>query len=184
MSLRRPLLAATLIALVVSACGESARQSPPQSSGELNLYTARHYDADLQLYRMFEEKTGIRINRIDGRPDQLMARMQTEGSTSPADVFVAADAGALWRAQEAGLLQPVTSTALSAAIPANLRDPQGHWFGLARRARVVAYDTTKLVEVLSRTMSVDEAYEYFEFNILGAYVGERTPMFVTTTFKQ
>ena len=49
---------------------------------------------------------------------------------------------------------------------------------------VVAYDTTKLVEVLSRTMSVDEAYEYFEFNILGAYVGERTPMFVTTTFKQ
>ena len=106
MSLRRPLLAATLIALVVSACGESARQSPPQSSGELNLYTARHYDADLQLYRMFEEKTGIRINRIDGRPDQLMARMQTEGSTSPADVFVAADAGALWRAQEAGLLSP------------------------------------------------------------------------------
>ena len=49
---------------------------------------------------------------------------------------------------------------------------------------VVAYDTTKLVEVLSRTMSVDEAYEYFEFNILGAYVGERTPMFVTTAFKQ
>ena len=46
-----------------------------------------HYDADLQLYRMFEEKTGIRINRIDGRPDQLMARMQTEGSTSPADML-------------------------------------------------------------------------------------------------
>ena len=49
---------------------------------------------------------------------------------------------------------------------------------------VVAYDTTKLVEVLSRTMSVDEAYEYFEFNILGAYVGERTPTFITFTFKQ
>ena len=144
MFVRRPLLAATLIALVVSACGEPARQTPGEPAGELNLYTARHYDADLQLYRMFEEKTGIRINRIDGKPDQLMARMQTEGSTSPADVFVAADAGALWRAQEAGLLQPVTSTALTAAIPANLRDPQGHWFGLARRARVVAYDTTKV----------------------------------------
>lgn len=49
---------------------------------------------------------------------------------------------------------------------------------------VVAYDTTKLVEILSRSMSVDEAYEYFEFNILGAYVGEKTPMFVTTMFKQ
>ena len=144
MFLRRPLLAATLMALVVSACGESTPQTPGGPAGELNLYTARHYDADLQLYRMFEEKTGIRINRIDGKPDQLMARMQTEGSTSPADVFVAADAGALWRAQEAGLLQPVTSTALTAAIPANLRDPQGYWFGLARRARVVAYDTTKV----------------------------------------
>lgn len=144
MFLRRPLLAATLMALVVSACGEPTPQTPGGPAGELNLYTARHYDADLQLYRMFEEKTGIRVNRIDGKPDQLMARMQTEGSTSPADVFVAADAGALWRAQEAGLLQPVTSTALTAAIPANLRDPQGHWFGLARRARVVAYDTSKV----------------------------------------
>ncbi len=59
--------------------------------------------------------------------------------------------------------------------------------GVAERigqSAVVAYDTTKIVEILSRTMSVDEAYEYFEFNILGAYVGERTPMFVTTAFKQ
>ena len=49
---------------------------------------------------------------------------------------------------------------------------------------VVAYDTTKIVEILSRSMSVDEAYEYFEFNILGAYVGHKTPLFITTTFKQ
>jgi hypothetical protein len=49
---------------------------------------------------------------------------------------------------------------------------------------VVAYDTTKIVEILSRSMSVDEAYEYFEFNILGAYVGEKTPVFITTAFKQ
>ena len=49
---------------------------------------------------------------------------------------------------------------------------------------VIAYDTTKIVEVLSRSMSVDEAYEYFEFNILGAYVGEKTPVFITTAFKQ
>jgi hypothetical protein len=49
---------------------------------------------------------------------------------------------------------------------------------------VVAYDTTKIVEILSRSMSVDEAYEYFEFNILGAYVGQKTPMFITTAFKQ
>jgi hypothetical protein len=59
--------------------------------------------------------------------------------------------------------------------------------GVAERigqSAVVAYDTTKLVEVLSRTMTVDEAYEYFEFNILGAYVGLKTPLFITTAFKQ
>lgn len=61
--------------------------------------------------------------------------------------------------------------------------------GVAERigqSAVVAYDTTKIVEilVLNHSMSVDEAYEYFEFNILGAYVGERTPTFITFTFKQ
>ena len=49
---------------------------------------------------------------------------------------------------------------------------------------VVAYDTTKVVEILSRSMTVDEAYEYFGYNILGAYLGEKTPVFVTTVFKQ
>ena len=49
---------------------------------------------------------------------------------------------------------------------------------------VVAYDTTKIVDILSRSMTVDEAYEYFEFNILGAYVGDKTPVFITTVFKQ
>ena len=49
---------------------------------------------------------------------------------------------------------------------------------------VVAYDTTKVVEILSRSMSVDEAYEYFDYNILGAYVGDKTPLFITTMFKQ
>lgn len=48
----------------------------------------------------------------------------------------------------------------------------------------VAYDTTKVVEILSRSMSVDEAYEYFDYNILGAYVGDKTPLFITTMFKQ
>jgi hypothetical protein len=49
---------------------------------------------------------------------------------------------------------------------------------------VVAYDTTKIVSILSRSMTVDEAYEYFEFNILGSYVGSKTPLFITTAFKQ
>lgn len=144
--LHRTLMAtALLFVLPLAACGDrQAAGTTAAASGELNLYTARHYDADLQLYRLFEQQTGVKVNRIDGNPDQLIARMRTEGPNSPADVFIAADAGALWRAQEAGLLQAVTSETLNAAIPANLRDPEGHWFGLARRARIVAYDAGRV----------------------------------------
>ncbi|MDO9588362.1 MAG: extracellular solute-binding protein [Brevundimonas sp.] len=142
---RRALMAtALLFVLPLAACGQGDAVGSADAAGELNLYTARHYDADQQLYRLFEEQTGVKVNRVDGNPDQLIARMRTEGANSPADVFVAADAGALWRAQEAGLLQPVSSEVLTAAIPANLRDPEGHWFGLARRARIVAYDTARV----------------------------------------
>jgi iron(III) transport system substrate-binding protein len=70
--------------------------------------------------------------------------MQAEGEASPADVFITADAGALWRVQNAGLLQPVQSETLNAAIPANLRDPEGRWFGFSRRARIVAYDQARV----------------------------------------
>jgi hypothetical protein len=44
---------------------------------------------------------------------------------------------------------------------------------------VVAYDKEKILDILSNSMTADEAWEYFEFNILGAYVGEKTPVFIT-----
>lgn len=113
-------------------------------SAEVNLYSARHYDSDLPLYEQFTRETGIKINRIEGNADQLIARMKSEGENSPADLFITADAGALWRAQQAGLLQPLQSETLNARIPANLREPEGQWFGFTRRARVVAYDSAKV----------------------------------------
>ena len=148
MMFRRAILAPLALVAVLSACGQGG-DAPVDSAGtaaagEVNLYTARHYDSDLALYALFTERTGITINRIEGNADQLVARMTSEGAASPADVFVTADAGALWRAQNANLLQPTTSEALNAAIPANLRDPEGHWFGFGRRARVVAYDPAQV----------------------------------------
>lgn len=141
----RPLhaLAAACAAFALSACGQGGAEKASEEA-VINLYSARHYDSDIKLYEMFTEKTGIRINRIEGNASQLIARMTSEGASSPADVFITADAGALWRAQEAGLLQPVRSDALSAAIPENLRDPDGRWFGLMRRARIVAYDPARV----------------------------------------
>jgi iron(III) transport system substrate-binding protein len=144
MTQRIALLAALAGALALSACGEREQADATAEGGVVNLYTARHYDSDLILYERFTEQTGIRVNRIEGNADQLLARMQAEGEASPADLFITADAGALWRFQNAGLLQPVQSEALSAAIPANLRDPEGRWFGFSRRARIVAYDQARV----------------------------------------
>lgn len=139
-------MATAIAALTLAACGqEAAKGGDAAANSVLNLYTARHYDADQALYDRFTEQTGIRINKIEGNADQLIARMTAEGANSPADIFVAADAGALWRAQDAGLLQPTTdSAALNERIPANLRAPEGQWFGFSRRARVVAYDQAKV----------------------------------------
>ncbi|WP_409020085.1 extracellular solute-binding protein [Brevundimonas vesicularis] len=147
MSRRLGLLAAAAVSMTLAACGQQqdrAGNAPAAESGVLNLYTARHYDADQKLYDLFQEQTGIEVKRIEGRPDELIARMKAEGANSPADVFVAADAGALWRAQDAGLLQASSSETLNQAIPANLREPDGHFYGFSRRARVVAYDPAKV----------------------------------------
>ena len=70
--------------------------------------------------------------------------MRSEGANSPADLFITADAGALWRAEQAGLFQPIGSALLDERIPANLRDPEGQWYGFTRRARVVAYDSARV----------------------------------------
>ena len=126
---------------LLAACSSGEKAAGTQ---EVNLYTARHYDSDQALYDRFTKETGIKINRIEGKPDELVARMKSEGANSPADLFIAADAGALWRAQEAGLFQPVESETLTARVPANLREPAGNWYGFTRRARVVAYDAAKV----------------------------------------
>ncbi len=136
----RALLAAALV-LSLAACGQAG---PPAPNGEVNLYTARHYDADLQLYDAFTKKTGIKVNRLEMEPDQLIERMKAEGPASLADVVLMADAGALWRAEEAGLFQPLTTPALEARIPAALHDKDGRWWGFSRRARVIAYDVTRV----------------------------------------
>lgn len=105
--------------------------------GVLNLYTSRHYQTDEALYVGFTEATGIRINRIEGKGDALIERIRSEGANSPADILITVDAGRLWRAEQAGLFQPVASKVLESRIPAQLRHPEGRWFGFSRRARLI-----------------------------------------------
>lgn len=111
---------------------------------ELNLYSARHYQTDEALYSDFTKATGIRINRVDADDAGILARLRTEGNSSPADVVLLVDAARLWRAEIDGLFQPVKSAALEARIPAHLRGKDSGagtpWFGLSTRARVIVYN--------------------------------------------
>jgi iron(III) transport system substrate-binding protein len=108
-------------------------------AAEVNVYSARQEELIKPVLDKFSADTGVKVNLITGKPDELISRMASEGRNSPADVLISTDVGRLYRAQTQGLLQPVQSELLNKAIPAHLRDPQQHWFGLTLRARPIMY---------------------------------------------
>jgi len=145
--MRNPFIIASMAlgAAFLAACGgDSPSGATDDATAEdtqvLTLYSARHYDGDQALYDAFEAQTGIEVRARESRAPQLLETMKAEGTASPADVIIAADAGTLWRFKDAGLTQPASSGTLESAIPAPLRDPEGHWFGLAKRYRVIVRD--------------------------------------------
>lgn len=111
---------------------------------EVNIYSARHYPSDDDLFALFTRKTGIKVNLIQGAAEELMERLRLEADASPADILITVDAGNLWRAKSKGVFQPLQSDILEKEIPANLRDPEKEWFAFAKRARVIVYDTKKI----------------------------------------
>lgn len=114
-------------------------QAEPQV---VNLYSARHYQTDEILYANFTKQTGITINRIEAKEDELLERIRNEGASSPADVFIAVDASRLERVDQAGVFQPIRSKVLEARIPAHLRTP--NWFAFSTRARVIVYNKARV----------------------------------------
>lgn len=128
------ILMTAIAGLGLSAC------APAPVEQTLTIYSARHYDSDTILYKKFEEKTGVKIQVREARANQLLETLKAEGDKSEADLVISADAGALWRFQDAGLTQGVSDDRLNAAIPAKFREPDGNWFGLAKRIRVIAYN--------------------------------------------
>lgn len=132
-------LAAAMAAGMIGGVAASA-----VAAGELNLYSSRHYDTDERLYSDFEERTGITINRIEASADELIERIINEGANSPADILLTVDAGRLWRADQAGLFEPLDNEILNARIPAHLRHPDGHWFAFSQRARFFVYDPERV----------------------------------------
>ena len=141
-TIRTGALAATL-ALFCSALLGGALLAPGALSAEdakaVNIYSARKEALILPILERFQDETGIEFHLVTGKADALLKRLQLEGDASPADVFVTVDAGRLHRAKEAGVLQRIGSESIDAAVPAHLRDADGYWVALSKRARTIMY---------------------------------------------
>ena len=127
----------TTATILFLACALGGSPATAQEKA-LNLYSARHYQTDEALYANFTQQTGIRINRIEGKEDELLERLKNEGANSPADVFITVDAARLAQADSLGLFAPVKSRTLEARIPAHLRADS--WLAFSTRARVIVYN--------------------------------------------
>lgn len=117
------------------------------SAAEVNLYTTREPGLIQPLLAKFTAASGIKVNTVFVR-DGLAERVAAEGRRSPADVLMVVDFGNLVDLVDRGVTQPLRSPVLEAAIPAQLRDPQGQWFALSLRARVLyaSKDRTRLTQ--------------------------------------
>ncbi|MFZ5497655.1 MAG: Fe(3+) ABC transporter substrate-binding protein [Pseudomonadota bacterium] len=130
--MRHAFLILTLTAAV------AAESTALAADKELNLYSARHYQTDEALYANFTKQTGIRINRIEAKEDELLERIKNEGAMSPADVFITVDAARLAKADELGLFAPLQSKVIEERIPAHLRSKD--WAAFSTRARVIVFN--------------------------------------------
>ena len=141
------------VALIALVAGQAAAE-------EVNVYSSRHYNTDQALYDEFTDATGIKVNLIEAKGDALIERMTAEGESSPADVFITVDGSRISRAVEAGLFQPIASDTLTAAVPENLRHPDGLWYGLSTRVRGIVYAKDKVdpSEITSYEDLTDEAW--------------------------
>jgi len=126
-------------------------------AAEVNIYSARKEDLIKPILDAFEQQSSIKVNLITGKADALLQRLISEGKNSPADILITTDAGRLWRAKNANVLQAIQSETLSKAIPEQYREPDGYWFGLTLRARPIVYaydrvspDTLSTYEALAK----------------------------------
>ncbi|WP_425348823.1 Fe(3+) ABC transporter substrate-binding protein [Pararhizobium antarcticum] len=121
-------LAATTALTLISA--------PARAEGEVNIYSYRQPDLIQPLLDAFTKETGIATNVLF-LDKGLVERIQAEGANSPADLILTVDISRLTEAKEAGVTQPVNDETINKDIPAQYRDPDGNWFGLTTRGRVV-----------------------------------------------
>jgi len=133
-----------LIVVVVTVVAGVALASSSSDESSLVIYNGRSHYGSEDIFRQFEQETGIQIELRGGTAPELFERLRREGDDSPADVLITTDLANLWRAEEADLLQPMRSDVVAANIPTGLRDPDGYWAALTTRLRVPVVNTDNL----------------------------------------
>ncbi|MEH7384684.1 Fe(3+) ABC transporter substrate-binding protein [Bacillus sp. JJ1521] len=150
----KPFLASVLLIVGLAGCGSATDNStegqktseePKKAENQVvNVYTARHYEADEEVYKKFTEETGIKVNVVKGEAEELIERLKREGESTQADLFITVDGGVLANAKNNDILQPVQSDIINKNVPANLRDKDNNWIGMATRARVIVYSKDRV----------------------------------------
>ncbi len=129
-------------------------------AGEVNVYSYRQPQLIQPMFDVFTKDTGITVNAVYAKKGML-ERLQAEGANSPADLVFTVDIGRLSDTVNAGLTQAVESSALNQNIPAEYRDPDGHWFGLTSRARIIVTSKERVQagEILTYEELVDPKWK-------------------------
>ncbi len=129
-------IVAGFVGVVVATSGSS--------SDRLVVYTARSHYGEEEPFKQFAADTDTKLTLFGGEASELYERISSEGDETRADMLITVDAANLWRATEAGLLEKVNDPELNRNVPADLRDPDGHWFGLTVRARTIMRSTERV----------------------------------------
>lgn len=160
----------TVLAIALTGCQsindvqklpeQLSSSSTKEDAGEVNIYTARHYDTDDELYAKFSKETGIKVNVVSDKALVSIEKIKEQGKNVQADVYITSDAGNLENAKFEDILQPISSEILYKNIPEKYRDVDNYWFGLTKRARVFLYSKDKVtndeIETLTYTSLVND----------------------------
>jgi iron(III) transport system substrate-binding protein len=128
-----------LVSLIVLAAAASASAAEP-----LVIYSAQKEPSIRPLLDRFTAETGTEVQLLVDQGPVLVERLAAEGANTRADLLLTVDAGNLWQAAERGLLAPAGSAVLDERVPAALRDAQGRWYAISRRARAIVYSTARV----------------------------------------
>ncbi len=118
--------------------------APAFAADPLVVYSERKEPLFQPILDAYTRQTGIEVQVLTDQAQVLIERLAAEGERTQADVLVTVDAGNLWQATERGVLGATRTPALDAAVPASFRDPDGRWYAITERARVIVHATDRV----------------------------------------